>query len=150
MTTFRPRPIVPCSSRIITLNTRIALTSLPFKRLLPTPVNVIIPHTRPNRYILVIVDRVLETQVDGELEHGVARGLDVDLFRNLDENVSLPLRSIYEICDREGDVVLVILGVCSKDDVSLGFVEVSECHDGGQGCRMLLGLRDKSRVKFKI
>jgi hypothetical protein len=131
-------------------NTPTTLTSLPFLRLLPRLANLVFTHTRPNRYILVIIDRVLETQVDGELEHGVAIGLDIDLFGNLDNDVSLPLSSRYEIGDGEGDVVLVVLGICSENDVSPGFVEVSECHDGGLRRGRWLGLGDRSRIKFKI
>ena len=141
---------MPNVSRITTFNTCITPTSLPFLRLLPRLANLVFTHTRPNRYILVIVDRILETQVDGKLEYGVAIGLDPDLLGNLDNDVSLPLSSRYEIGDGEADVVLVVLGVCLEGDVSPGFVEVSECHDGGLRRGRWLSLGDKSRIRFKI
>ena len=73
-----------------------------------------------------------------EVEHRFAKCLEIDLFGDLDENILLPLRNVYEVGDRKWHVGFVVGGVLGEDDVSPGLIEVSGCHGGNEISRTSL------------
>jgi hypothetical protein len=82
--------------------------------------------------VVVFVCRVVCTVSCGvEGEDGSTKDRYVDLGGDLNEDVSLPVVcvDVDQVADGEGDVSRVVHFVLFENDVALGLIEISPCHD---------------------
>ena len=88
-------------------------------------------NTKPDFDEIVFVCWVVcKASCPKEAQNGLTEDRYVDLGRNFDENIFLPLFGLDQVADRKGDVGRVVLFVLFEDDVPPSLVEISACHIG--------------------